>query len=197
MRAYIKTKKSTRSSGTFRHDEKENGMVDLKAKPYHLNEEDIQWVRDTIRGMSDEEKVGQLFFQLTAGIDEDYLKELMDKYHLGGCRFNKMPGIAVQSQNRILQKHAKIPVFIACNTENGGGGGYHRSPKIKRSQYACRSSDSESGRSRRPLPESVLHAGVSTAGAAYPCFENRGGCGGVPLRAVPARSGYGIDSVRG
>ena len=97
-------------------------MVDLKAKPYCLQEEDIQWVNDTIRGMNNEEKVGQLFFQLTAGIGEDYLKELMEKYHLGGCRFNKMPGIAVQNQNRILQKYAKVPVFIACNTENGGGG---------------------------------------------------------------------------
>ena len=97
-------------------------MVDLRANPYHLKDEDIQWVHDTIRAMSDEEKVGQLFFQLTAGIDENYLKELMDKYHLGGCRYNKMPGVAVQKQNRILQQYAKVPVFIACNTENGGGG---------------------------------------------------------------------------
>ena len=77
-------------------------MVDLRAKPYHLQDTDIQWVQQTIAGMSKEEKVGQLFFQLTAGIGEDYLKELMEKYHLGGCRYNKMPGIAVQNQNRIL-----------------------------------------------------------------------------------------------
>ena len=92
-------------------------MVDLRAKPYCLNDEDIKWVKDTISNMTAEEKVGQLFFQLTAGIDEAYLKELMEKYHLGGCRYNNMPGIAVQNQNRILQKYAKVPVFIACNTE--------------------------------------------------------------------------------
>ena len=97
-------------------------MVDLKAKPYHLNDEDIKWVKDTIREMSNEEKVGQLFFQLTAGVDENYLKYLMEKYHLGGCRYNNMPGVVVQNQNRILQKYAKVPVFIACNTENGGKG---------------------------------------------------------------------------
>lgn len=97
-------------------------MVNLKAKPYYLNDEDIKWVKDTISNMTDEEKVGQLFFQLTAGIDENYLKELMEKYHLGGCRYNNMPGAAVQMQNRILQKYAKVPVFIACNTENGGAG---------------------------------------------------------------------------
>ncbi len=97
-------------------------MVDLKARPYYLSDEDIGWVNDTIAGMTDEEKVGQLFFQLTAGMDEDYLKELMEKYHLGGCRYNNMPAAAVQMQNRILQKYAKIPLIIACNTEAGGNG---------------------------------------------------------------------------
>lgn len=97
-------------------------MIDLKAKPYYLSDEDIAWVQKTISEMTPEEKVGQLFFQLTAGIDEAYLKELMEKYHLGGCRYNGMPGAAVQMQNRILQKYAKIPLIIACNTENGGVG---------------------------------------------------------------------------
>ena len=97
-------------------------MTDLKAKPYCLSDEDIAWVKNTIAGMTDEEKVGQLFFQLTAGITEDYLKELMEKYHLGGCRYNNMPGMAVKMQNATLQKYAKVPVFIACNTETGGNG---------------------------------------------------------------------------
>ena len=52
-------------------------MLNLRAKPFYLNDEDIEWVNKTIDNMSDEEKVGQLFFQLTAGIDENYLKELM------------------------------------------------------------------------------------------------------------------------
>ena len=97
-------------------------MVDLKARPYYLSEEDCQWVKDTIANMSPEEKVGQLFFQLTASHDEEYLKELMEKYHLGGCRYNPAPGKAIQEQNRILQKYAKVPVFIACNTEAVGDG---------------------------------------------------------------------------
>lgn len=97
-------------------------MVDLKAKPYCLSDEDIRWVNETIAGMTDEEKVGQLFFQLTASKDEAYLRELMEKYHLGGCRYNPAPGKVIQEQNRTLQKYAKIPVFIACNTEAGGDG---------------------------------------------------------------------------
>lgn len=97
-------------------------MVNLKAKPYNLSNEDIKWIESTIQNMSDEEKVGQLFFQLTAGIDEAYLKNLVEKYHLGGCRYNNMPAKAVRMQNVILQNNSKIPLFIACNTEAGGNG---------------------------------------------------------------------------
>lgn len=97
-------------------------MVDLKARPYYLSDEDCRWVKETIAGMSDEEKVGQLFFQLTSSHEEEHLKELMEKYHLGGCRYNPAPGEAIQEQNRKLQKYAKIPIFIACNTEAGGDG---------------------------------------------------------------------------
>ena len=97
-------------------------VVDLRAKPYYLSDEDIAWVESTIASMTDEEKVGQLFWQLTAGNSEEYLKELMEKYHLGGCRYNGMPGQFVLNQNRILQKYAKVPVFIACNPEKGGDG---------------------------------------------------------------------------
>ena len=97
-------------------------MVDLRAKPYYLQDEDIAWVENTIASMTDEEKVGQLFWQLTSANSEEYLQELMEKYHLGGCRYNAMPGQMVLNQNRILQKYAKVPVFIACNPEQGGNG---------------------------------------------------------------------------
>ncbi|MBQ1208275.1 MAG: beta-hexosaminidase [Lachnospiraceae bacterium] len=97
-------------------------MVNLKANPYFLSDEDVTWVESTIASMTDEEKVGQLFFQLMAGQSEEYLSDLMERFHLGGCRYNNMPGKMVQDQNRILQKYAKVPVFIACNTEAGGNG---------------------------------------------------------------------------
>ncbi len=97
-------------------------MVNLRAKPYNLGDEDIAWVESTIASMTDEEKVGQLFWQLGAGTSEEYYRELMEKYHLGGCRYNGMPGQKVLDQNRTFQKYAKIPVFIACNPEQGGSG---------------------------------------------------------------------------
>ncbi len=120
-------------------------MTDLRAKPYFLDDEGIAWVENIIASMTAEEKVGQLFFQLMASQDETYLKDLMERFHLGGCRYNNMPSAMVQNQNRILQQYARVPVFIACNTEAGGDGaaadGTHIAAGIKigatgKSEYA-------------------------------------------------------------
>lgn len=95
-------------------------MVDLKKNPYYLSDEDCQWVNDTITKMTDEEKVGQLFFAITASYDESYLKNMLDKYHVGGCRYNAQNGEAVWKHNFTLQSNSKLPLFIAANTEAGG-----------------------------------------------------------------------------
>lgn len=95
-------------------------MIDLKAKPFSLSDEDCRWVSETIAQMSDEEKVGQLFFGISSSFEEGYLKALTQKYHIGGCRYNTAPGGLVRRHNEILQTASKIPLFIACNTESGG-----------------------------------------------------------------------------
>jgi len=97
-------------------------MVDLRAKPYCLGDEDIAWVENTIASMTAEEKVGQLFWQLCLSDSDEYLGHLMGTYHLGGCRYNGMPGQKVLDQNRKIQKYSKIPAFIACNPEGGANG---------------------------------------------------------------------------
>ena len=97
-------------------------MVNLREKPYNLSDADILWVENTIASMSDEEKVGQLFWQLCLSDNDAYLADLMGRYHIGGCRYNGMPGQKVLNQNRAIQTHAKIPAFIACNPECGGNG---------------------------------------------------------------------------
>lgn len=97
-------------------------MVDMKAKPYYLTDEDCRWVEDTIAGMTKEEKIGQLFFNMGSSRDEEYLKMTVEKYHIGGIRYNPASGEEVREQNRILQENSKLPLIIACNTENGGNG---------------------------------------------------------------------------
>ena len=63
-------------------------MVDMKAKPFYLSEEDCKWVEETIAGMTTEEKIGQLFFNMGSSRDEEYLKMTVDKYR----RYPLQPG---------------------------------------------------------------------------------------------------------
>ena len=97
-------------------------MVNMKAKPFFLSDEDCKWVEDTIAGMTLEEKIGQLFFNMGSSRDEEYLKMTVSKYHIGGIRYNPGPADEIYEQNRILQESSRIPLIIACNTENGGNG---------------------------------------------------------------------------
>ena len=96
--------------------------VDLKAIPYCLPDADIAWVEQTIAAMSDEEKVGQLFFENRGLSTDEALKELVEKYHIGGYRYNGIKADVVQHNIRLLQENSKVPLFIACNTEAGGNG---------------------------------------------------------------------------
>ncbi len=96
--------------------------VDLKAIPYCLSDADIAWVEQTIAAMSDEEKVGQLFFENRGLSTDEALKELVEKYHIGGYRYNGIKADVVQHNIRLLQENSKVPLFIACNTEAGGNG---------------------------------------------------------------------------
>lgn len=97
-------------------------MVNLKAKPYNLDEQGIKWVKDTIANMTIEEKIGQLFVNMGASRDEEYLKSIVDNYHIGGVRYNPGKAEEVYEQNRILQENSKVPLLIAANTEAGGNG---------------------------------------------------------------------------
>lgn len=97
-------------------------MVDLKAKPYYLDQEAIQWVENTVSSMTLEEKIGQLFVNMGSSRDEDYLKDVVTRYKFGAVRYNPASSSEVHEQNRILQENSKIPLLIAANTEAGGNG---------------------------------------------------------------------------
>ncbi|MHA6523094.1 glycoside hydrolase family 3 N-terminal domain-containing protein [Tessaracoccus sp. G1721] len=97
-------------------------MVDLKATPFNLDDEAIEWVRSTIEEMTDEEKIGQLFVNMGAQRTEEYLTGVLDTYHIGAVRYVPAPAAEVWEQNHILQTKSKIPMLIAANTEAGGNG---------------------------------------------------------------------------
>ncbi len=99
-------------------------MVDLKAKPFYLNDQEIRWVEDTIASMSLEEKLSQLFVLLkpVPGANEEQIKSLMESARPGGMRWQGGDKETVAKQNCLFQQYSRIPVFIAGNCDDGGNG---------------------------------------------------------------------------
>ena len=102
--------------------------VDLKAKPYNLSDEDIKWVKNSIAGMTDEEKIGQLFICLFFFGEDAFSgnnftnKELLEKFHIGGARYQGGTSDQVQDLLNSLQKDSKLPLLVAANCDAGGNG---------------------------------------------------------------------------
>ncbi len=97
-------------------------MVDLTKKPFNLNDEQLRWVEETLASMTYDEKVGQLFINLTLRRDPAYITALCEKYHIGGVRWQGGSLEEVYEQNRLFQDKSKVPVLIAANCESGGNG---------------------------------------------------------------------------
>lgn len=98
-------------------------MIDLKAKPFNLTDEDIKWVKDTLGNLSLDEKIGQVFVDMLWNNTNDEIKECINKYGIGGFRYNNMSPEQLYEQNKIIQETSKIPALIAANIEAGGDGG--------------------------------------------------------------------------
>lgn len=99
-------------------------MIDLKAKPFNLDDKQIKWVNDTLSSMTLDEKIGQLFVVLkpNPGVNEDELKSMLDRVHNGGFRWQNQDMEGAYKQNTTLQRLSKIPQLIAANCDDGGNG---------------------------------------------------------------------------
>lgn len=97
-------------------------MVDLTAAPFNLDADAVAWVESTIAGMSDEEKIGQLFVNMGSSRDPEYLKGVLEEFHIAAVRYNPGNADEVYEQNKVLQENSKILMLIAVNTEAGGNG---------------------------------------------------------------------------
>lgn len=97
-------------------------MVDLTAKPYKLSQQDIEWVQETIKEMSLEEKIGQLFFHFFDKFEDDYVFSVIKNYHIGGMRYNNESAETLQTFINKAQQTSKLPLFVAANCDAGGNG---------------------------------------------------------------------------
>ena len=99
-------------------------MVDLRAKPYFLNDAQIGWVERTVDEMTLDEKLGQLFVLLKGvpGVDEAAIERSLAAFPQGGLRWQGGDKETVYRQNMTYQKYSKVPLFIAANCDDGGNG---------------------------------------------------------------------------
>lgn len=97
-------------------------MIDLKAKPFYLKDEDIKWVEETLSSMDLKEKVGQLFCPIGMSDKKEELKELLENFKPGGIMYRPSEGKVMQETHRFLQENSNIPLLISANLEAGGNG---------------------------------------------------------------------------
>jgi beta-N-acetylhexosaminidase len=118
----------------------------VKSKPVTLTKEGQEWVEETLKGLSLEEKVGQMLqircfadYPSFAGIEYKYLRDQLQKYGIGsvvlGMHFNRLgpvrisPPDAARVANR-LQTDSKLPLLIAADLERGVASRFKGVPDI-------------------------------------------------------------------
>lgn len=84
-------------------------LVDLRKKPYSLDEEAISWIEETIAQMTLDEKIGHLFVNMGSQRTEEYLTGVLNDYKIAAVRYNPGPAADIWEQNYILQTKSKIP----------------------------------------------------------------------------------------
>lgn len=94
----------------------------LTAAPFRLDEAGVVWVEETLRSMSTEDKLRQLFCLVTYSDEEPALRQVAEDIRPGGIMCRPMPLDACRRTVGILQGASRIPLLIAANLEAGGSG---------------------------------------------------------------------------
>ena len=120
-------------------------MIDLKAKPYYLDDEAIAWVNNTKESMTLEEKLGQLFVPVGYSGDPEVLDNTMLRLHVGGIMYRCGDAEEMQATHRYLQENSKIPLLIGANLEDGGIGIAVNGTAFGKQMQAAATGDPENG----------------------------------------------------
>ena len=94
----------------------------FRGNPFYLKEQDIKWVEDTFSSITEEDKIGQLFFLIAYGKDEALIEKTVNGVKAGGVMCRCMPAETLVPLVGEMQKKSRIPLLIAANLEAGGNG---------------------------------------------------------------------------
>ena len=98
-----------------------NITVDLKAKPYYLNDEQIAWVKETIEKMPLDDKIGQLFMPMSAVPTAEGQIEAFNKIGLKPCGvlLRSMDSKDIREKIGKMQEYYDIPLLISGDLDRG------------------------------------------------------------------------------
>jgi len=117
--------------------------MNLKGKPFYLNNDDITWVEQTLDSMSINEKVGQLFCMVTYENDDAFLTDMVTRIKPGGLMCRPMPLEETVKTVNLLQETTKIPMLLSANLESGGNGVVEEGTKLGSPMQIAATDDSE------------------------------------------------------
>lgn len=121
-------------------------MINLKANPFFLSDEDIAWVKSTLAGMNLEEKIGQLFCPMGFSSDPKVLGHVVNERHVGGMMYRTGAKKEIHATYGAIQRMAKIPLLLAANTEAGGAGLCAEGTSFGRPMAVAATNDPENAR---------------------------------------------------
>lgn len=114
----------------------------LKKKPFYLSDERIDKVKEIFDSMSQEEKVGQIFFMVGRSYDENYLLHITKDIKCGGMMVRPLEHDKAVNTIKLAQENSKIPLLIAANLESGGVGGALDLTKVGSNMMIAATNDS-------------------------------------------------------
>lgn len=96
--------------------------MNIKSKPFYLDNEAVHWVEKIKASMTLEEKVGQLFCLIYREGTEKEHRRINSVLSPGGAMYRPLPVEKAVKLTNLIQSQAKIPYLLAANLEKGGNG---------------------------------------------------------------------------
>lgn len=97
-------------------------VIDLRAKPFYLSDEEIAWVETTRESMSTDDKIRQLFCMIAYDNDPESIRHMARDVRPCGVMYRPFSADDAIAITNALQSNSKIPMLIAANLERGGNG---------------------------------------------------------------------------
>jgi len=94
----------------------------IKCSPFNLSDADVNWVKDTLNGFSEKEKIGQLFCLCAINGTEEELVDILKVCKPGGIMYRPFTTEQAVNFTELLDKYMDIPMLVAANLEKGGNG---------------------------------------------------------------------------